>query len=165
MTHVSEKTKQAIIKKALCRNGQTLTEIARANNLAISTLSTWLKKAAKTGEEEVVIKSTAAKASLSLAERFKHLLATSGQEDAIISAYCRKHGLYPHQLTQWEADFMTSTAKPEKHKNNSELKELRAENKALKHIISRKDKVLAETVALLVLKKKATQIWGGNEED
>ena len=28
-----------------------------------------------------------------------------------------------------------------------------------------KDKVLAETVALLVLKKKATQIWGESEED
>lgn len=164
MTHVSEKTKQAIIKKALCRNGQTLTEIARANNIATSTLSTWLKKAANIGGEDV-IKSIAGKASLSLAERFKHLLATSGQEDAIISAYCRKHGLYPHQLTQWEADFMTATTQPEKHQKNAELKELRAENKALKHIISRKDKVLAETVALLVLKKKADQIWGESEED
>lgn len=165
MTHVSEKTKQAIIKKALCRNGQTLTEIAKASNIAASTLSTWLKKPANTGEEKPVIKSTTGKTPLSLPERFKHLMATSGQEDAIISGYCRKHGLYPHQLTQWEADFMTATAQPEKHKTNTELKELRAENKELKQIILRKDKVLAETVALLVLKKKAAQIWGGSEED
>ena len=85
--------------------------------------------------------------------------------DAIVGAYCCQHGLYPHQLTQWEADFMTITVQPEKHQTHTELKELRAENKALKHIILRKDKVLAEAVALLVLKKKAAQIWGESEED
>ena len=80
-------------------------------------------------------------------------------------AYCRQHGLHPHQLTQWEADFMTTPIHPKKHASNAELKVLRTENKQLKQMIVRKDKVLAETVALLVLKKKAAQIWGESEED
>jgi len=45
------------------------------------------------------------------------------------------------------------------------LKELRAEIKMLKETILRKDKVLAEAVALLVLKKKAAQIWGVSGDD
>ena len=60
---------------------------------------------------------------------------------------------------------MTTPIHPKKHQSNTELKKLRAENKQLKHTIARKDKVLAETVALLILKKKAAQIWGESEED
>jgi len=37
---------------------------------------------------------------------------------------------------------------------------LKKENTALKKELNRKDKALAETAALLVLKKKANSIWG-----
>ena len=37
--------------------------------------------------------------------------------------------------------------------------------KALEKEIKRKDKALAETAALLVLKKKAQQIWGDEDND
>jgi transposase len=164
MAHLSEEAKQVIINKALNRNSQTMAEIALTNNIGHSTLSRWVK-CFRLGENRVINKKTSATTSTSLAERFKHLQATSGQESVTVSAYCRKHGLYPHQLTQWEADFMADTVHPKKQQISAELKELRAENKALKHIIVRKDKVLAETVALLVLKKKAAHIWGESEED
>lgn len=39
------------------------------------------------------------------------------------------------------------------------------ENKALKKELNRKDKALAETPALLILKKKADLIWGVPEDD
>ncbi len=42
---------------------------------------------------------------------------------------------------------------------------LRQENRALKKELLRKDKALAETAALLVLKKKAASIWGEVEDD
>jgi transposase len=78
----------------------------------------------------------------------------------MVGAYCRQNGLHPHQLAQWEADFMTTPIHPKKHQSNAELKKLRAENKQLKHTIARKDKVLAETVALLILKKKQPKFGG-----
>ena len=43
--------------------------------------------------------------------------------------------------------------------------QLRRENSALKKDLSRKEKALAETAALLVLKKKVQTIWGEPEED
>lgn len=166
MTFISEEAKEAIIKKALSNNGQTITEIALENNIGRSTLSTWVRRFKlannKKGSQGFAVDGS----TMTSVERFKHLQATFGQESDMVGAYCRKHGLYAHQLTQWEAEFMTKTSE-QKHlkKTNVELKGLRAEIKTLKHIIVRKDKVLAETVALLVLKKKAAQIWGEREED
>jgi hypothetical protein len=45
------------------------------------------------------------------------------------------------------------------------LRALRAENRELKKALRRKEKALAETAALLVLKKKAELIWGEREDD
>jgi transposase-like protein len=160
---LSAEAKQIIIKKVVSGNGQSMREIALANNIGCSTLHGWVQRFKSENKFEINSKSPS---DITQAERFKHLQATLGQEDVMVGAYCRQHGLYPHQLTQWEADFMTKTI-PSKthHQPTAEIKALQAEIKSLKHIILRKDKVLAETVALLVLKKKAAQIWGDHEED
>ena len=164
MTRLSEEAKLVIINKVLRNNGKKTLEIAHANNIGHSTLKKWVKNfisAEKISDNQ----KTAVESLLTRAERFKHLQATFGQEHVTVGAYCRQNGLHPHQLTQWEADFMTTPIHPKKHQSNTELKKLRAENKQLKHTIACKDKVLAETVALLILKKKAAQIWGESEED
>jgi transposase len=164
MRYLSEEAKQEIVKKVLSNNGQTLREIALANNIGTSTLSEWLKKyriANKIGIDLGIVGDS----SITLADRFKHLQSTMGQDDATVGAYCRTHGLYSHQLTQWENDFMTQKTYTQNQKETSELRSLRTENKALKQTLLRKDKVLAETVALLVLKKKAAHIWGESEDD
>jgi transposase-like protein len=159
MIRISHDAKQAIIKKVLSKNGQTVAEIAKENNIGLSTLGKWVKrcrdKNSITGENESL---TVEMSASTRAGQFKHLQATSGQESGMV-------GAYPHQLTQWEADFMKAPDNSKQPKNTAEIKELRAEIKALNHIIARKDKVLAETVALLVLKKKAAHIWGEAEED
>ena len=49
--------------------------------------------------------------------------------------------------------------------NKAELKVLRAENKELKQDLRRKEKALAETSALLILKKKAHLVWGELVDD
>jgi transposase-like protein len=164
MTHLSKEAKQTIIKKALNSHGQTVANIAHANNIGASTLSRWLRPF-KSKDKAVIHRKTTLDTPITLEDRFTHLQATLGQDDGTIGAYCRKHGLYPHQLTQWKADFMSPKTPQKSNQPNAELKELRAEIKELKHILARKDKVLAETVALLVLKKKADQIWGDHEED
>ena len=47
----------------------------------------------------------------------------------------------------------------------AELKEETKKVKNLERELIRKEKALAETAALLVLRKKACAIWGENEED
>jgi len=153
--------KESIINKALNRGNQRLSEIALANNIALSTLGRWLREN-KSSKSSAVGKMVGLPRS---GERYKHLKATCGQDDVKIGAYCRRHGLYPHQLTQWETEFMTNSAPISKPQPNVEIRALKAEVIELKKSIMRKDKVLAETMALLILKKKATQIWGESEDD
>ena len=97
------------------------------------------------------------------AERFAHLVATSALDEVNLGSYCRKKGLYSFQLTQWKEAFMKQSESLKQNEHLAELKKLRLENKELKQDVRRKDRALAETTALLVLKKKANVIWGESE--
>jgi hypothetical protein len=48
---------------------------------------------------------------------------------------------------------------------HKELKATERENRKLGKELARKEKALAETAALLVLRKKADAIWGDNEDE
>lgn len=152
--------KAAIINKALGRGAQTLVSIALANNVGVSTLNRWLResKSSTTSEKRGV-------GAVGSGARYIHLKALQGLDNVSISAYCRQHGLYPHQIADWETEFMTDSTAVTHHQFKVELRTLQIEIKELKKSILRKDKVLAETVALLILKKKAAHIWGDNEDD
>ncbi len=157
-----EKTaKEAIIRKAFSRGTQTLAQVAKENNVALGTLAHWLNKSRASSQSS----GKAIDGLIDLGERYKHLKATFGQTDVIVGAYCRQHGLYPHQLAQWETEFMTNSPPSSKQQPSVEIKALQIEVKEIKKTIMLKDKVLAETMALLILKKKAAQIWGDSEDD
>ena len=51
------------------------------------------------------------------------------------------------------------------HKENKQLREERRKVKALEKELARKEKALAETAALLVLREKFNALWETNEED
>lgn len=162
MKAISIEIKAALVQKALNRGSATLESIARANNIATSTLSKWVTKF-RNGELQV--KDDAVKLGYATAaDRFSHLLNTAKLDEVALGGYCREHGLYSHQLTQWK-DAMSTDHNDKNKQQNEELKVLRAENKSLKKELNRKEKALAETAALLVLKKKLHLIWGEREDD
>ena len=59
-------------------------------------------------------------------------MATAALDETAIGIYCRAHGLYAIQLTQWKDTFMTIESTTKKQDNLSELRALRIENKQLK---------------------------------
>jgi transposase len=84
-----------------------------------------------------------------------------------LSAYCRQRGLLPDQIQQWRtaceqanAPMTTSqgVVKPDSAMARERIKMLERE-------LRRKDAALAETAALLVLRKKAEAIWGKDEDE
>jgi len=77
-----------------------------------------------------------------------------------INEHGRTQGIYPHHLTQWKQAFMSAIPDNKTNHYVTEIKQLKTENKALKKELTRKEKALAETAALLVLKKKVHAIWG-----
>ena len=95
----------------------------------------------------------------SRADKLNHLLSTNGLDETELGSYCRRQGIYSHQLLAWKEEFVSQKSDT---KIRKDLKRLKAENKHLKKDLARKDKALSETSALLILKKKANLIWGGN---
>lgn len=97
-------------------------------------------------------------------ERFGAILETQGMSEEERGAWCRRHGLHSHQLEQWRRDAVAGSRGEAAAREPAELRCLRQENAELKRDLARKDKALAETTALLVLKKKAQLLWGEGED-
>jgi len=158
MPHLSKEAKEAIVLKALNRDeNQTIKAFAQANNVGKSSLQKWMQDYR---ENNAMSENSD---TLSTQARLNHVIATASLDDEALGTYCRGYGLYSFQIHEWKAAFM----KQSHTKNNeqeSALKKLKAENKALQQELRHKEKALAEASALLVLKKKADLIWGENED-
>ena len=98
-------------------------------------------------------------------EKLNMLFNCSALSEEKISQACREQGIYPHHIKQWKADFLSEKPVGGQSQSQVSIKCLRAENKALKKELNRKDKALAETAALLVLQKKVKSIWGSDEDN
>ena len=161
---LSEEAKQNIVLKALNKSSQTLGEIAKSQGVGLSSLSKWIKRY-KECESIGTNHGKQNANALTSSQKFEHLQATHGLDETALGAYCRTRGLFSYQLTQWKDEFMKQNTDQTNQKQLAELKVLRRENKILKREVHRKDKALAETAALLVLKKKMDLLLGENEED
>ncbi len=69
-------------------------------------------------------------------------------------------------IQEWREQMEKSlTPTQNKNRERSERAEDQRKIKELEKEIKRKDKALAETAALLILKKKANLIWGTGEDE
>jgi transposase len=159
---ISEAAKEVLVKKALGQKSIYVKSIAKQNSVGYSSLKKWMKDY-RSGQLNLC-KTT--KKPLTRLDRLEHILATAALDEQALGVYCRERGLYAVQLSEWKNEIMTEKTDEEKYQTLlAEIKTLRIENKHLKQDINRKDRALAETTALLVLKKKAAVIWGEPEDD
>jgi transposase len=96
-------------------------------------------------------------------EKLAAVMEAASLSDEELGAFLRSRGLHEAQLQQWR-DLMLAGLEPmtvQQGKKAPETKRVRELEKELR----RKDKALAETAALLVLKKKAQAIWGDEDDD
>ena len=92
-------------------------------------------------------------------EKLAAVLEAAALSEENLGVFLRTRGLHDAQLQQWR-DQMLIGLEPKAVKR-SESKRIHALEKELR----RKDMALAETAALLVLKKKAQEIWGDEDDD
>lgn len=155
------------VKKALNRsNGTTVKKIADELGIGQSTLGKWIIKSRNNELEKTsIINVTKEKRpqDFNLEERMDLIISCSSLNESEVSQLCRKKGIFSHHIKQWTENFTQGQITNMNSNNSNENKQLKAENKALKKEINRKDKALAETAALLVLQKKVQEIWGSNE--
>ena len=129
-----------------------------------STIGKWLREYKQTGNMNLNSKEKRPK-DWTAEERLSALIETGTMSAEKLTGWCRKKGIFVHNLEQWEKDALSAMALKTNKKQNGKEKILQKEISILKKDLSRKDKALAETAALLVLKKKVQEIWGEPEDD
>lgn len=139
-------------------------ELALETGISKSTLATWKSKALARGNTETKEISSD---SLSSREKFLIVMETYTMSEVELSRYCREKGLFVEEIKKWRISCLgaNETESVDTRKLNQELQEDKKKIKALEKELSRKEKALAETAALLVLRKKLDAILGENEED
>lgn len=165
MPSYSEERKQQILNKLLPPSNMTVAEVSRIEGIGLQTLYNWRDKAKQQGRPVPGSKPTSEH--WSAEAKFATVLETASLNEAELSEYCRTKGLYVDQVKAWKADalrgFMSSReqeleAKRQRQADHKEIKQLKSE-------LRRKEKALAETAALLVLRKKLNALWENDNED
>ena len=130
--------------------------VAREIGVGVDTLERWRSESLSRPAKERV---------WTAAARFEAVITTAAMDEATRSAWCRENGVYLQQLQQWRVNATQALAAPgEARASPSQTREDRRRIKELERELRRKDKALAETAALLVLKKKIQAIWGDEDD-
>lgn len=169
MTRYSEEFKQSIIQKMMPPNNVSVRQLAHDTGISDVTLYSWRKQALSQG---VPVPGDGKNPDQWNPEnQLAVIIETATLNEVELAEYCRRKGLFAEQIQQWKDAFITCRsagagipAKSQKHLPDEHKKD-RQTIKNLERELKRKDKALAETAALLVLSKKAQEIWGEPEED
>ena len=159
-----EKRKAAILQKMLPPNNKPISQLSSEEGIAQGTLYNW--RAAARAQGQLMPDGDITPRGWVSADKFAAVLETAALNESELSAYCRERGLYSHQVKQWRA--ACEQANDWDRAQNKRLQDnTKAANKRIKDLereLYRKEKALAETAALLVLRKKAQAIWGEHED-
>jgi transposase-like protein len=153
MARYSTQQKEAIVDSYL-NSGLSIREFANQESLSKSTLYTWSNKF--NIHKDLSMK----KPQYSSEQRFAFVLETATLSETDISQYCREKGLFPHQISTWKKAFIDGNNQSSKASDKQDKKRIKELEKELR----RKDKALAETAALLVLRKKLNALYSLDEK-
>lgn len=161
----TRRVKEAAIRMMLPPESKPLTKIGETLGIPLGTLKKW--------QQELRVSGHAAPANDDPAEqwsskdKFLIVVETINLNEAELSEYCRQKGLYPEQVKQWQE--ICVRANGEIPGQIAEMmqqdKAMQRELRQIKKELQRKESALAETAALLVLRKKAEAIWGTPDEE
>ena len=153
------KRKTAVLQKMLPPNNKPIAQLAIEEGIAQGTLYGWRVAARMQGQ--LMSDANVTPQGWMSVDKFAAVLETAALNESELSSYCRERGLYPNQIKDWRA--ACEQANDWDRAQNKRLQDnTRSAGKRIKELereLNRKEKALAETAALLVL-KKAQAIWG-----
>jgi len=166
MGKYTEEYKATIVRRMMPLGSETVAEVSQGTGITTNTLYTWRKQSRAKG---VVMpgKKEEEKESWSSERKFEEVVRTYTMNEAEISEYCRKRGLYPEQIATWRQACKKANVRAgeDEKRQRSVAREEKKKVKELSRELRRKEKALAEAAALLILKKKAEALWGDHEDE
>ncbi|OSP53606.1 transposase [Pseudoruegeria sp. SK021] len=160
----SPERKAAVLKRMLPPNNLSVRQLSQEEGISEATLHKW--RTAARGKGQLLPDAEAGPEGWSSRDKFAAVLETAALNEADLAEYCRKRGLYPAQITAWRSacEQANDWDRASTARLGLATKEEKKRIKELERDLARKDRALAETAALLVLRKKAVAIRGGDED-
>jgi len=163
MKKYSKEFKENIISRMLPPSNARIPDLARETGISKDTLYCWRIKH-RNANGSTREKHRAAD-TFSSEDKFSIVIITAGMNEVELSKYCRQKGLYPEQIASWRTSCRQANTSQGNRINQNQVRHQAKEIKELKRELQYKDKALAETAALLVLKKKVRILLGDPEDD
>ena len=160
----SPERKSAVLKRMLSPHNMAIGQLSQEEGISEGTLYKWRAEARDEGQ--LLPDADAGPEGWSSRDKFAAVLETAALNEADLAEYCRKRGLYPAQIAAWRiaCERANDWDRASTARLGQATKEEKKRVKDLERELARKEKALAETAALLVLRKKASAIWGGDED-
>ncbi len=161
----SKERREAVLKKMLPPNNRSIPQISDEEGISVATLYKWRSDARAKGV--LLPAGVITPEGWSSADKFAAVVETASLNGAELGKYCRTRGLFAEQVHQWReaCEIANDWDKESSKRLKDSIRDEKKKTKALERELRRKEKALAETAALLVLKKKAQEIWGDPEDE
>ncbi len=158
----SPERRAAVLKRMLPPQNVAIRQLSQEEGISEATLHKWRNQARGKGR----LLPDAGPEGWAARDKFAAVVETAAMNEAELSEYCRSRGIFPEQIVVWRGaceqanDWDRASTARMNQATRDEKKRIRD----LERELARKDRALAETAALLVLRKKASAIWGGEED-
>jgi transposase len=151
------------VQKLHSRGSRTAEEIAEELGVSCGALYQWSKKYAKSMSMD---KADRRPQDWTPAEKLKGVIEFEKLDESKQGEYLRREGLHSDHIASWKKSMeqgLEAVGPGAPPMSRTERAECLEKIRELERDLSRKNSALAETAALLVLKKKADLIWGDAE--
>lgn len=139
--------------------------LAEEVGVAQTTLSKWLRQASSIDQnysQKVNTLMPKRPQDWTAEEKLQTVIEAASLSDEELGEFLRRKGIHEAQLNEWHSLMIGSLSPHAKTKSKNKPSETK-KIKQLEKELQCKDKALAEASALLVLKKKAQEIWGDGD--
>ncbi len=163
----SDTVRARMVRRMLGPAAMTATALSRESGISQSTLSKWLRQAgslARVKDEDEAPPKDRRPQDWSAQEKLRAVVETEGLQGEALGSYLRRHGLHAEHLEQWRAAAVSGFNEAEGTRRRGPSPEAKR-IKELERELRKKEAALAETAALLVLRKKISALWGDGDDD
>ena len=163
----TKERKEAVLRKMLPPHNKSIPVIAKEEGISEPTLYGW--RAAARAKGRLLPKGDTTPEGWTSADKFAAVVETASLNEEQKAAYCRGRGIYPEQLAAWQeaCAHANDWDEAQSKKLKESMKESKKRTQELERELLRNQRALAETAALLVLKKKSMLSGGraGTNDD
>lgn len=163
MTEYSEAFKANMVKKLMVPGGPTASALAIRTGICQPTLSRWLRDAREDGMSHPTppVRVPRRPGEWKPEEKLRLLAQAEGLAGDALGEFLRREGVHEADVAEWRSAALVAlgprSKTPAVSGDGRRVRELERE-------LLRKEKALAETAALLVLKKKVQDYWGDEDD-